>query len=309
MNFLITGGAGFIGSHLSEQLLQEGHKIHVWDNLSTGNFFNIEHLTSCSNFTFHHKDILKNSDQLDSFLQKEKIHGIYHLAAIASVQDCQEYPYETHLVNNVSSLKLLNLAIENKVPYFIFASSAAVFGNLPELPKTEKSPISPISFYGTDKFAVENYLKLLSIQKKIKGTSFRFFNVFGPRQDPTSPYSGVLSIFLKEVLSSKKPKVKIFGDGLQTRDFIFVKDVISALLLPLKNEKMSGEVFNLGQGKETSLLDVIKILEEISGKNIQTEFFDSRNGDIKYSYADRGKIEQFGHEIEFSVKDGLRSFF
>lgn len=304
MKILVTGGAGFIGSHLCERLSQGRHEVHVLDDLSSGKLSNLENIE----VHFYQQSItdLEFCDQL--FLDK-KFDCVYHLAAIASVAACEDDPCGTHRVNMTASMALMDMAVKYKVSKFIFASSAAVYGQDAELPKNETSPIAPISFYGTDKYSAENTLMCFSKQNKIDGIAFRFFNVYGPRQDPSSPYSGVLSIFMNRILTQKNPSLNVFGDGKQTRDFIFVTDIVNALVLALNNKQMVSEVFNMGTGNGVSLLEIISELEELSQKKISIEFFPARSGDIKHSYCNPQKAINMGVKIDDNFKSGLLKLY
>lgn len=304
MKILLTGGAGFIGSHIIEEF-PESTEFIIVDNLSTGHKSNID---SYKNVIFCEISV---TDYLflENLFNKHRFDAIIHLAAIASVFKCVEEPFESSEVNFRASIFLMELAYKNGVEKFVFASSAAVFGDDPALPKSEKdSTTLPISTYGVDKFASEQFLMDYSRRKKLKGTAFRFFNVFGERQDPASPYSGVLSIFTDRVVTDQN-RVKIFGDGKQTRDFIYVKDIVSAIKLSIDSDELSGNVYNLGTGVETSLLDVVNDLKEISSKEIDITFLDERVGDINRSVADISKIKSTGWKPKYSFREGLEKYF
>lgn len=301
MKILLTGGAGFIGSHILEEL-GNNHDFVVVDDLSTGHESN---LNVAKNVTFY-KETISNFKFIEKLFSKHTFDAIIHLAAIASVFKCVEDPFSASEINFRSSIFLMEHAFKNGIEKFIFASSAAVYGEDPKLPKSESgSTTLPISTYGVDKFASEQFLMDYSRRGKIKGTAFRFFNVFGERQDPSSPYSGVLSIFSDRVVDYDSPELTIFGDGKQTRDFIYVKDIVSAISLALNNDSLSGNVFNLGTSNETSLLDVIKELEEITSKKISLNYKEERLGDIKRSVCDNSKIKALGWNPEYSFKEGL----
>ena len=304
MTILITGGAGFIGSHLIEELYSYC-KLIIVDDLSTGK---IENLANFPEIIFYNESIT-NLTFLEKLFTENKIDAVVHLAAIASVFKCVEKPIESSEVNFKASINLMELSSKNNVSKFIFASSAAVYGSDPRLPKSEvDSTTLPISTYGIDKFAAEQYLMDYSRRGKLKGTAFRFFNVFGERQDPTSPYSGVLSIFTDQI-KLENPQINIFGDGNQTRDFIYIKDITSAIKVALENDSFSGNVFNLGTGTETSLLNVVSSLETISSKKIAIKFEDARLGDIEKSTSDISKIKSFGWSPKFSFLEGLKKYY
>ncbi len=306
MNILITGGAGFIGSHLAEELINKKDftgKIVIIDNLSTGK---LENLPKSNQLEFIEMDIT-DADRIDELFRKYSFDYIFHLAAIASVQDSIINPINTHKVNFDATLYLLEKARGQKnLKHFIFASSAAVYGDDPSLPCREDNPVNPISPYGVDKYASERYVINHCRLYGTPATVFRFFNIFGPRQNPTSPYSGVISIFA-EAFKQSKPNITIFGDGKQTRDFVYVKDLVKIILNSLNSDKIIGEVYNIGTGRETYLKLIVEHLEEITGKKAKINYKSERQGDIKRSVADKNKIISDKIIDRFiSVKEGLR---
>nr|WP_324249954.1 NAD-dependent epimerase/dehydratase family protein [Weissella confusa] len=225
MKVLVTGGAGFIGSHVVEEYQKEGHEIVVVDDLSMGSLTNIQDM---SGVTFYQESIA-NFEFMEKLLVTEKFDVIYLLAAIASVADTIARPYESHQINQEANLFILETIRANnlEIKKLLFASSAAVYGNLPELPKMEVSPVAPATAYAIDKYATERFVLSYAELYGIPATAVRFFNVFGPRQNPASPYSGVLSIIADTL--RKNETFTLMGDGRQTRDFVFVKDVVRAL--------------------------------------------------------------------------------
>ena len=306
-DILITGGAGFIGSHLVEECLNNyaNKKIVVIDDLSTGK---VENLPKSERLEFI-KGSITNKKILEHIFSEYKLEKVFHLAAVASVQKSVENPEETHKINFDGTLYLLNLSIKYDIKKFVFASSSAVYGDLEELPKKEDMPVKPITPYAVDKYASERYVLNSYHLYGLPATALRFFNVFGERQDPSSPYSGVLSIFMDRIAKykqGKETKITIFGDGKQTRDFIYVKDVVKALIMVSDLEETNGEVYNLGLGKENSLLDILNILRELVNELPPIEFASERKGDIKRSVADISKIKKLGFEPKFSLKDGLK---
>ena len=304
MKILITGGAGFIGSHLAKRFLEK-HQIFIIDDLSAGKMTNLDDISSYHFF----KENICDKGFISKFLKTNQIDCIIHLAAIASVFKCIDEPIKSAEVNYWASLNLIEEACKNDVKQFIFASSAAVFGDEPSLPKTEESKVQPISGYGIDKFAIEQYLLDYTRRGKIQGTVFRFFNVFGPNQDPNSPYSGVLSIFANRIIENDLDTLVIYGDGKQSRDFIYIKDLVSAIELSINNDKMNEQIFNLGTGKQTTLLEIITILEKFSNKKIKIDLKDQRLGDIKHSYSSIEKIKQFGFKVNYPLEIGLKEYF
>lgn len=304
---MVTGGAGFIGSHLVEEIVKK-EKVVVVDNLSSGK---LENLPEHENLVFLKEDISDKSTVKNIF-DSYPVKTVYHLAAVASVQRSVEEPEETHRTNFDSTLFLLEESRKNKVSKFIFASSAAVYGDLPELPKREDMPVKPLTPYGVDKYASERYVVNSFHLYNLNGTALRFFNVYGERQDPSSPYSGVISIFIDRTikhLSGEETEIVIYGDGKQTRDFIYVKDVVKALILVGKSPESNGKVFNVGTGRETSLLQLLKVIEEIAGDVPPIKFAPPRRGDVKRSCADIRRIKELGFQPSYSLKEGLRKLF
>jgi len=301
---LVTGGCGFIGSHLVKKLLSIGHRVVVIDDLSSGKIENIP--IGHPNLIFL-KENLVNVDKIRKILQEYKFDFIFHLAAIPSVQRSIEDPIYTHKVNLDVTLYLLEEAKkQTKLKRFVFASSAAVYGNDPSLPKEETSPIKPISPYGIDKYCAEQFVLQYWQIYGLPTVALRYFNVYGPNQDPSSPYAGVISLFTKEFLSKDIPEIKIYGNGKQTRDFIFVKDVVKANILVTETENAVGEVFNVGTSKETSLIEIVKILEDLTGKTAIISFLPERKGDIKRSVASINKIRKIGFKPNYDIIFGLK---
>jgi UDP-glucose 4-epimerase len=300
MNFIVTGGAGFIGSHLTEKLLSEGHRVIVVDNLTTGNLQNLpEHP--------HLKFLQKNvrDCQPEDFTQP--IDGIAHLAATPSVTESWLNPLEVHHNNLSSTVAVLLLCQALKIPRLVFASSAAVYGNKTQLPISEAQETCPISPYGLQKLASEQYANLFAQQFGLSFIALRMFNVFGPRQSPNSPYSGVISIFTKAM--QENLPITIYGDGKQTRDFIYVEDVAIAFTQALTVPLAAGfhMACNIGTAQETSLLDLVKILKTYFPNWSEPLNFEmARTGDIQNSQADILKaISLFNFSPQRSVESGL----
>jgi UDP-glucose 4-epimerase len=302
---LVTGGAGFIGSHLVEELIKHNRTVVVIDDLSTGKLENLPSSEKLKVIVGSITDV----ELLERLFEKYKFGVVFHLAAVASVAKSVESPIATHRVNFDGTLYLLELSRKYNVERFIFASSAAVYGNLPELPKREDMPAMPVTPYGVDKFSSERYVVNSYYLYGLRTTALRFFNVYGKRQDPSSPYSGVISIFIDRALRflrGEKVTIDIFGDGKQTRDFIYVKDVVKALLLVEKDERAVGEVFNVGTGKETSLLELLDAISSVAGCLPPVRFLPPREGDIKRSVADISKLRTPGFSPSFSLEEGLK---
>jgi len=298
--YLITGGCGFIGSHIAEALKKQKHTVIIYDNLSSGYEHNIADFRE--KITFIKADI---RDMKALITAMQGVDYVFHKAAMVSVFDSVERPIENHDINITGTLNVLNAAKESGVKRVVAASSASVYGNDPVLPKTEDMISSPESPYAFAKVAMEHYMRLFAELYGLETVTLRYFNVYGPRQDPGSMYSGVISKFCDDILADRKPTV--FGDGLQTRDFIFIQDVVEANFLAMSNQTLGkGEVFNIATGYRTSLLDLIDIIKDLSGKDVKSRFKDVRRGDIRHSVAD---ISRARHELGFTplydVKKGL----
>lgn len=285
MKVLITGGAGFIGSHLAEHLLTAGHSVRILDNLSTGKRENLQ--------THPQLDFMMG-DIRDPALVSEVALGvdaIVHLAAVASVQASVDDPTGTHETNFDGTLYLLEAARKNNIRRFLYASSAAVYGDNTRLPLPEEEPPNPLSPYAADKLAGEYYLRFYHAKFGLETTAFRFFNIYGPRQDPSSPYSGVISIFIDRIRQRKA--VTLFGNGHQTRDFVYVGDLAALLVQALGRPETIGQTINVGRGKQCSLLELLETLEQLAGRPIERHFEAARLGDIVHSRADIVKLVRF----------------
>jgi len=298
---LVTGGAGFIGSHLVDRLLSEGFEVVVLDNLSNGSLENIAHHMGRRDFHFVRGDI--RNRQLVKRLVKD-VDVIFHEAAFVSVPRSVEEPVLANEVNVAGTLNLLEACLNSDVKRFIYASSSAVYGESEVLPKHEGLTPQPISPYAVSKLAAEHYVKVFYEVYGLKTVSLRYFNVYGPRQR-YGPYSGVITIFINRLLRGEPPI--IFGDGEQTRDFTNIKDVVEANMLALKSPGAVGEVFNVATGVATTINQLARMLQEITGrqelKPIHTK---PRPGDIKHSYADIGKARKIlGYQPQVPLRDGL----
>jgi len=304
---LITGGAGFIGSHLVELCLGRGYRTLVLDDLSTG---------KKENLPLGHPDLtLIEGDIRDRVLLREireanpDLTYLFHLAAIASVTKSMEDPILTHEVNFQGTLFLLDTFRKSPLKKIVYASSAAVYGANPNLPLQEESLPKPQSLYGVDKLGGEHLLKVFNDSFHLPTVSCRFFNVFGERQDPSSPYSGVISLFFARAVERKKgsdSRITIFGDGKQTRDFIYVKDVASALLFLAESKNIRGDVFNIGYGRKITILDLARKVQETLGVDIDIRFEAPREGDVRHSLADVRKLEGAGFTFSHDFETGLR---
>jgi UDP-glucose 4-epimerase len=278
--FLVTGGAGFIGSHLCEALLRGQHGVRVLDDLSSGSRANLP-----PGVEFLHGDI-GCPDTVSRAL--DGVEGCFHLAAIASVERGVRDWLGTHRVNLTGTITILD-AIRRRssaapIP-FVYASSAAVYGDAAALPLTETTEAHPLSAYGADKLACELHAAVGSHVHAIPTVGLRFFNVFGPRQDPNSPYSGVISIFCDRLL--RDAAVEIYGDGLQTRDFVYVDDVVGALLSAMSHPAQHPAVFNVCSGVPVSVLDLVHTIAGLAGREPEIRFMPPRAGEVRHSVGSR----------------------
>ncbi len=301
--YVVTGGCGFIGSHLVDKLIDLDHEVYVVDNLSSGKLENLN-----KKATFFHCDI-SDTDVMKGIF--EECDGCFHLAAIASVEKSINSWVFSHNINLSSTIKLLNISkninLKKRFP-FIYASSAAVYGSNPDYPYTENSlisPISPISPYGIDKYSCELQANFASLQYQLPSIGLRFFNVYGKRQDPKSPYSGVISIFIEKISTEKE--VCVFGDGSQFRDFIHVSDVIRHLTSSMELAVTKSMIINVCTGKSSTLHDLIKNLSLIYDLKPKVTYLEERAGDIKYSIGDNSLARRYLHiETTIDLLNGLK---
>jgi UDP-glucose 4-epimerase len=300
MRALVTGGAGFIGSHLVERLLKDGHTVRVVDDFSTGKRANLT--------PFGDKIEVVEADIRDGWKLREVADGcevIFHEAAIVSVPYSVEHPQETHDVNLQGTLNVLEAARHAKARRLVFASSAAVYGDAPGLPKHEGMLPTPIAPYGLEKLTSEHYLSIFARLYGVETVSLRYFNVFGPRQDPSSAYSGVISIFVDR--ARRGEPVTLFGDGSAYRDFVFVEDVVTANMLAAREPLASGRAFNVGRGEKTTLNDLVAMIGRVVGRPLVVKHEAPRVGDIAESLADISLARKvLGFEPRVPVEEGLR---
>lgn len=298
MKALVTGGAGFIGSHIVDRLLTDGHEVIVLDDFSTGHRSNLptNNLLSVIEGDISHYDTVKQC--------MPGIDWVFHKAAVASVPRTVNDPVGSSLINYQGTLHLLEAARENKVKRFVFASSAALYGDEPTLPKVETMCPVTLSPYAVDKLASESACGMYTKLYGLETVCLRYFNVFGSRQDPSSPYSGVISIFTNKLENKQIPT--IFGDGEQTRDFVFVSDVVEANMKAVTESNCAGKFFNIATGNKITLNDLLKTLCDIYNTGFDPVYGDARQGDIKKSYAaiDKAKAD-LNWMPEVDLKTGL----
>jgi nucleoside-diphosphate-sugar epimerase len=300
---LVTGGAGFIGSNLVEALVSSGCRVVVLDNLSSGRYANLEHLAG--RFSFYAEDI-RNRQAVDAAIENCEV--VFHLAAVVSVPQTIENPLDSAAVNDMGTLHVLDAARRKKVKRVVFSSSCAIYGDDPRLPKRENMSPKPLSPYAAQKLAAEFYAKVFYDLYGIETPVLRYFNVYGPRQDPSSPYSGVISIFMTKALQNN-PAV-IFGDGNQSRDFIYVQDVVRANLLAATAKDAGGQVINIGSGSSVTINQLWEAICALCGRSLEPQYSGRRPGDIIQSVAGVEKAKALlGFESEVAFKKGLELTF
>jgi nucleoside-diphosphate-sugar epimerase len=299
--YLVTGAAGFIGSTLARELLAQGEKVRGFDNFSTGKRENLADIID--QIELHEADLL-NLDALHQACRG--VDYVLHEAAIPSVPRSVKDPLGNNRANVDGTLNLLVAARDAKVKRVIYAASSSAYGDTPTLPKREDMSPNPISPYATAKLASEYYMTSFYRCYGLETVCLRYFNVFGPRQDPTSPYSGVLAKFITQMLHGDPPT--IFGDGKQSRDFTFVENVVNANLLAArtKNGEVAGKVFNVATGRRTDLYQTFQILQGLTGYSGEVEYGPDRAGDVKHSLADISRAEKyFGYKPSVDFEEGL----
>ena len=301
---LVTGGAGFIGSHIAERLLREGNRVRVLDNLATGRRENLDVLRAAGGDRFEWLE----GDIRDLETCRRACEGVayvYHQAALASVQRSIERPADTTAVNVVGSVNVLTAAREKGVRRVVSASSSSVYGDTPTLPKHEGMEPAPRSPYAASKLAAEQFSRVASMTLGLPTVSLRYFNVFGPRQDPHSQYAAVIPLFIEALVLGTRPIV--FGDGHQSRDFTYIDNVVEANLRAAVCEDGSGEAVNVACGERYSLLTLLDHLGSIIGRKADPEFRPPRAGDVLHSQAAIEKAEKmFGFAPGIRFEDGLR---
>ena len=299
MRYLVTGGAGFIGSHVVEELVRRGHHVTVFDDLSAGKESNLASVRPQID--------LRVASITDLAAIRAACVGmdyVIHLAARTSVPRSVQDPLETNLTNIDGTLNVLVAARDARVRRFVYAASSSAYGELPEQPKRESMPPVPISPYGVTKFVGELYARVFGHVYGLENASVRYFNVFGPRQDPTSQYSGVLARFMLAILEGREPVV--FGDGEQSRDFTYIANIVDETLRACEAPGASGKVFNGGTGARITLNQVLRLLEKITGRKIQAQYEPPRAGDILHSQADVSLAREIlGYQPLVLFEEGL----
>lgn len=296
---MVTGGAGFIGSHLVEALLSAGCRVTVLDNLSTGNLLNLQSVRD--HITFFKSDI-REIDILKK--AAEGCDVIFHLAAVVAVQQTVSDPIESAMVNDIGTINVLEAARAKNVRRVVLASSCAVYGDDPRLPKKESMTPKPASPYAVHKLSAEHYGRIYQDLFGLETVSLRFFNVYGPRQDPSSPYSGVISIFMTKAVSNLAPV--IFGDGNQSRDFIYVKDVVKANLLAAGTSHPAQTVLNVGTGSYVLINRLWELIASLSGRKLTPGYAPARSGDILHSVAGMEQTRSIlNFKNDYTLEQGL----
>jgi len=303
MRYVVTGGAGFIGSNTVDELVRRGHSVVVIYDLSSGKEENLAEVRN--------KITLIRGSITDIEVVRKAMHEaeyVLHLAARTSVPRSVKDPLETNKVNIDGTLNVLIAARDAKVKRVVFAASSSAYGETPVLPKTENMQPVPISPYGVTKYVGELYAQIFGRCYGLENVSLRYFNIFGPRQDPSSPYSGVLARFCTAFLEDAQPV--IFGDGQQTRDFTYIENAVQTNLLACEVPNLSGKVFNVGTGSRYSLNQTVALLNKISGKNLEAKYEPPREGDIHDSEADISQArELLGYDPQVGFEEGLRRTF
>jgi nucleoside-diphosphate-sugar epimerase len=298
-SYLVTGGAGFIGSHLSEELVRRGQRVRVVDSLITGKRQNLDHVPGVE---------FIEGDLADPDVAARSVAGVdyvLHQAAIPSVPRSVNDPLTSNRANVTASLNVLVAARDAGVKRLVYAGSSSAYGNTPTLPKREDMPTNPLSPYALQKLVAEQYAQMFTQLYGFETVTIRYFNVFGPRQDPGSPYSGVISLFSTALLEGRQPT--IYGDGEQTRDFTYVANVVDGVLRACEAPKAPGEVINVATGGRISLNELLRVMNGIVGTNLTAVYQPPRAGDVKDSQADITKARALlGYEPIVPLEEGLR---
>ncbi|MFH1262635.1 MAG: SDR family oxidoreductase [Pseudomonadota bacterium] len=303
MKCLVTGGAGFIGSHIVEALLMRGDEVVILDDLSSGKMENLG--DDVARVRFIEGDV---ADPKAAAEAVRDVDFVFHQAAIGSVPRSVEHPMASHHANATGTLQMLIAARDAKVKSFVNAASSSAYGDTPELPKRENMPPNPFSPYAATKMGQESYCRSFAVSYGMRTVSLRYFNVYGPRQDPESQYAAVVPKFFDAFLRGRAPV--IYGDGEQTRDFTFVTDVVSANLKASVLENAAGEVFNIAGGKKITINELAAVIQKLTGAKTGSKHEPARAGDIRHSLADVGlAAKQLGWKPTTTLADGLRFCF
>jgi len=298
--YLVTGGAGFIGSHLTEELVRRGHTVRVADNLSTGHRRNLAHLAGVE---------LIEGDLSDMAFATRAVAGadyVLHQAAIPSVPRSVKDPVTSNRANVDASLNVLVAARDAGVKRVVYAGSSSAYGNSATMPKVETMPTAPLSPYALQKLVAEQYCQMFTSLYGLETVTIRYFNVFGPRQDPSSPYSGVISLFIKALFENQRPR--IYGDGEHTRDFTYVANVVDGVLRACHAKDASGEVINVATNGRVSLNQLFATLRTLIGANVEPIYDKPRAGDVKDSQADIDKAARLlGYKPLVTFEQGLKN--
>jgi UDP-glucose 4-epimerase len=298
-NYLVTGGAGFIGSHLTEELVRRGHAVRVVDNLVTGKRQNIAHIPSVE---------FVEGDLADLDVARRAVRDIdyvLHQAAIPSVPRSVQDPITSNRANIDASLNILVAASDARVRRVVYAGSSSAYGDTPTLPKVETMAPAPLSPYALQKLVAEQYCQMFTRLYGLETVTTRYFNVFGPRQDPSSPYSGVISLFISALVDGRQPT--IYGDGEHTRDFTYVANVVDGVLRACTADGASGEVINVATGGRISLNELLNVMNRLCGTSLKAIYRDARVGDVRDSQADISKARALlGYSPSVSFEEGLR---
>jgi UDP-glucose 4-epimerase len=296
---LVTGGAGFIGSHLVDRLVQLGHDVRALDDFSSGKSKNLHAGKGI--------EVVQGSIT-DGDAVHVAVAGcdvVFHLAALPSVVKSVEDPLRSHDVCATGTLRVLDAARRSGVHRVVYAASSSAYGDLPGEIRHEDDPLCPLSPYAAAKLAGEHYCSCFTAVYRLETVRLRFFNVFGPRQDASSPYSGVIALFIAAMRQGKQPTV--FGDGLQSRDFVYIDNVVDALIKAAEVPAASGNVYNIGTGERITILDLVAALNEVLGTSLRPLMAPPRAGDVRYSQADISRARKdLGYEPRIGLVEGLR---
>jgi nucleoside-diphosphate-sugar epimerase len=298
-SYLVTGGAGFIGSHLTEELVRRGHRVRVADNLVTGKRRNLDHIRGVE---FLEGDL---ADLAFAKTATDGIEFVLHQAAIASVPRSVKDPITSNRANIDAALNVLVASRDAGTKRVVYAGSSSVYGDTPTLPKHEGMTPNPLSPYALQKLVGEEYCRMFTRLYGLETVTIRYFNVFGPRQDPGSPYSGVISLFATALLESRRPT--IYGDGEQTRDFTYVANVVDGVLKACEAGNANGQTINVATGSRMSLNELLKVMNRLAGTSMEPLRQEPRTGDVKDSQADISKAKSLlGYQPTVSSEEGLK---